>query len=164
VRHRQHLHQETAAEIDRVITEHDMIVLDQQRPGRVAREHRPKPWLRPDRDPVCGERLATQLSEAGEVAEVTMGEQDPVDGRVVDRPRRQVIEEAQLLTDRRCRVDQPSTPIGTDEGEAGRGHRVGVGTARAATADLGATTVLADTEDDRLGRANPSCDRRTRHA
>lgn len=143
-----------------------MAMLDQQRPRRVAREHRPKPWLRPDRDPVRRERLPAELDKTRVMTEMAMGEQDPVDGRVVDRPRCQVIEKAQLLTDRRRGVDEPTAPIGTNEGEACRRHDLGltIGAARTTTTDLRPTTVLADTEHDRLGHPSPTCDRPSRHS
>ncbi len=93
-----------------------------------------------------------------------VGEQDPVDDRVTGWSCDEIIEESQLLADRRCRVDQPASTIRPDEtntcGEDSRKCRVRA--ARGATANLRTTAILPDTEHDDLGLAATT--RFTRHA
>jgi len=164
VRHRQHLDEERTAEIDRIRTEIDMAVIDEQRPRDVALQHRAKAGLRPHRHRRGRERLPAELGQTGVVTEVTVGEQDSVDDGVVSGPRHKVIEHAKLLADRRRRVDQPASAVRSNDTEASRKHtrKRRVRTALGSTADLRSTAVLPDPEDDHLGLAATT--RFTRHA
>ena len=164
VRHRQRLDEERTAEIDRIRTEIDMTVMDEQRPRDVALQHRAKTGLRPHRHRRCRERLPAELGQTGVMTEVTVSEEDSVDDRVVSGPRYKVIKHAKLLADRRRRVDQPASAVRSNDTEASRKYmrKRSVRTTLGSTADLRSTTVLPDPEDDHLGISNRRIPRHAR--